>query len=56
MDGVSIIGGAAMANYFVSDARHSNTFTIVVTTPNQFLPVGVPLTWSGSSVQVTVAP
>ncbi|MGZ4532841.1 MAG: hypothetical protein ACXVXP_10875 [Mycobacteriaceae bacterium] len=56
MDGVSIIGGAATANYFVSAAPHSNTFTIIVTTPNPFLPVGVPLTWSGPSVEVTVAP
>jgi hypothetical protein len=57
MDGVSIIGGAARANYFISDARHSNTFTLIVTwEAAPFLPLGVPLTWSGRGVQVQVAP
>jgi hypothetical protein len=57
MDGVSIIGGAATANFFVSDAAHSNTFTLVVTwEAAPFLPLDVPLTWSGQGVQVQVAP
>ncbi len=57
MDGVSIIGGAATANFFVSDAPHSNWFTIVVTwEAAPFLPQGVPLTWSGQGTQVQVAP
>jgi hypothetical protein len=57
MDGVSIIGGAATANFFISDAPHSNSFTIVVTWEAlPFLPLNVPLTWSGKGTQVQVAP
>jgi hypothetical protein len=56
MDGVKIIGGAATANFFISDAAHSNTFTIVVTwEAAPFLPLNVPLTWSGKGTQVQVA-
>jgi hypothetical protein len=57
MDGVSIIGGLATANYYISDQRHSNTFTIIVTSElAPVLPLNVPLTWSGRGVQVQVAP
>jgi hypothetical protein len=56
MDGVSIVGGAATANFFISDAQHSNTFTIVVTwEAAPFFPLNVPLTWTGKGVQVQVA-
>ena len=56
MDGVSIIGGAATADYFISDAGHSTTFTLIVTwEAAPFLPLGVPLTWSGHAVNVQVA-
>jgi hypothetical protein len=57
MDGVSIVGGLATANYYISDRGHSNTFTLIVTSElAPVLPLGVPLTWSGSGVQVQVAP
>jgi hypothetical protein len=57
MDGVSIVGGAAKANFYISDAQHSNQFTIVVTwEAAPFFPLNVPLTWSGRGVQVQVAP
>lgn len=57
MDGVSIVGGLATANFFVSDQQHSNTFTLIVTSELvPVLPLNVPLTWSGKGVQVQVAP
>lgn len=57
MDDVSLLGGAARANFYISDAPHSNSFTIVVTwEAAPFLPEGVPLTWSGHATQVQVAP
>src|SRR5579859_1130095 len=57
MDGVSLIGGAARANFYISDTPHSNSFTIIVTwEAAPFLPEGVPLTWSGQGTQVQVAP
>lgn len=57
MDGVSIVGGLATANYYISDQRHSNTFTMVVTSElAPIFPLNVPLTWSGRGVQVQVAP
>jgi hypothetical protein len=56
MDGVSIVGGLATANYYVSDRGHSNTFTMVVTSElAPVFPLNVPLTWSGRGVQVQVA-
>jgi hypothetical protein len=56
MDGVQIVGGLETANFYISDAPHSNTFTIVATGGVPVLPIGVPLTWSGRGVQVQVAP
>jgi hypothetical protein len=57
MDGVSIVGGAATANYFISDASHSNSFTIIVTSETApFFPLNTPITWSGKGVQVQVSP
>jgi hypothetical protein len=57
MDGVSIVGGAATANFFISDAPHSNWFEIIVTWEAEpFLPENVPLIWSGQGTQVQVAP
>jgi hypothetical protein len=57
MHNVAIIGGQAHANFYISDAPHSNWFQIVVTQENApFLPLNVPLTWSGQGVQVQVAP
>jgi hypothetical protein len=56
MDGVQIVGGLETANFYISDASHSNTFTIVATGGVPVLPIGVPLTWSGRGVQVQVAP
>jgi hypothetical protein len=57
MDGVSIIGGAATANFYVSDQPHSNWFKIVVTwEAAPILPLNVPLIWSGPQTQVQVAP
>jgi hypothetical protein len=56
MIGVKIIGGLETANFYISDAPHSNTFTLVATGGVPVLPQGVPLTWSGKGVQVTVAP
>ena len=56
MDGVSIVGGLAVADYFVSDAGHSNTFTMIVRSElAPLFPLNVPLTWSGRGVQVQVA-
>lgn len=57
MDGVSIVGGLATANYFVSGVGHSNNFTMVVTSElAPLFPLNIPLTWSGRGVQVQVAP
>lgn len=57
MDGVSIVGGAARANFYVSDQPHSNWFKIVVTWEAvPVLPLNVPLVWSGPQTQVEVAP
>lgn len=57
MDGVSIIGGAATANFYISDQPHSNWFKIIVTwEAAPFLPLNVPLIWSGPQTQVQVAP
>jgi hypothetical protein len=56
MDGVQIVGGLETANFYISDAPHSNTFTIVATGGVPVLPIGVPLIWSGRGVQVQVAP
>jgi hypothetical protein len=56
MDGVSIVGGLATANYYISDQGHSHTFTMVVTSElAPIFPLNVPLTWSGRGVQVKVA-
>ncbi|HZD86542.1 MAG TPA: hypothetical protein VE088_00885 [Gaiellaceae bacterium] len=56
MHDVSIIGGLATADFTISDARHSNWLQIVVTWEAlPFLPLGVPLTWSGTGTQVQVA-
>lgn len=57
MHNVSIIGGQATADFYISDAPHSNWFQIIVTQENApFLPLNVPLQWSGQGVQVQVAP
>jgi hypothetical protein len=57
MDGVSIVGGAATADFFISDAPHSNSFTIIVKSEAApFFPLNKPLTWSGQGVQVQVSP
>lgn len=56
MDGVKIIGGLETANFYISDAPHSNRFTIVATGGVPILPQHIPLTWSGQGVQVQVAP
>jgi hypothetical protein len=57
MRNVSIIGGQATADFYISDAPHSNWFQIIVTQENgPFLPLNVPLQWSGQGVQVQVAP
>jgi hypothetical protein len=56
MIGVKIIGGLETANYYISDAPHSNSFTIVATGGIPILPFGVPITLSGRGVQVQVAP
>ncbi|HEY5694317.1 MAG TPA: hypothetical protein VIR14_07405 [Gaiellaceae bacterium] len=57
MDGVSIVGGLATADYRISDQRHSNTFTMIVTSELiPLFPLNVPLTWNGRGVQVQVAP
>jgi len=56
MDGVSIVGGLATANFYVSDQGHSNTFTMVVTSElAPLFPLNFPLQWSGRGVQVQVA-
>ncbi len=56
MDGVSIIGGHATANFRISDARHSNEFEIYVTAEDgPYLPAHQWLKWSGSQTQVQVA-
>jgi hypothetical protein len=55
MDGVSIIGGAATANYFILDQPHSSWFMIVVTfDPLHLLPPS--LIFSGRGTQVQIAP
>lgn len=57
MDGVKIVGGLATADFFISDARHSSWFKIIVTSElAPVLPLNVPLVWSGQGTQVTVAP
>jgi hypothetical protein len=56
MDGVKIVGGLETANFYISDAPHSSTFTLVATGGVPVLPIGVPIVWSGRGVQVQVAP
>jgi hypothetical protein len=56
MDGVSIIGGLATANFFILDQPHSSWFQIQVTSdPFHILPAST-LTWQGGGTQVQVAP
>lgn len=57
MDGVKIVGGAALANFYVSDQPHSNWFKMIVTSEAApIFPLNVPLIWSGPQTQVQVAP
>ena len=57
MDGVKIVGGAATANFYVYNTRHSNWFKMVVTSEvAPIFPLNTPLIWSGPQTQVTVAP
>jgi hypothetical protein len=56
MDGVKIVGGAAIANFYVYNTPHSNWFKMVVTSEIEpIFPLNTPLIWSGSHTQVTVA-
>lgn len=56
MDGVKIVGGLAIADFFISDAPHSNWFEIIVRSEQlPFFPLNVPLQWSGPSTEVQVA-
>jgi hypothetical protein len=55
MDGVSLIGGEATANFFILNQTHSSWFEVVVTSdPLGLLPPV--LIFSGRGTQVTVAP
>jgi hypothetical protein len=65
MDGVKIVGGAAIADFFISDAPHSNQLTVVVTQivdPSALPPtfhVGTTFSFTGgpqTEVQVATAP
>lgn len=57
MDGVSIIGGLATANYFILNQPHSSWFKVVVTSdPLHLLPPSGVLLFQGAGTQVTVAP
>jgi hypothetical protein len=57
MDGVRIVGGAAVANFYVYNTPHSNWFKMVVTWEAvPIFPLNVPLIWSGQGTQVQVAP
>jgi len=60
MNGVSIVGGAAIADFIISDAPHSNWFQIYIewVAPGAPLPFGPgdTLTWQGPQTQVQVAP
>jgi hypothetical protein len=60
MNGVSIVGGAAIGDFIVSDAPHSNRLDIYIewVAPGAPLPfqAGDTLTWQGPQTQVTVAP
>lgn len=55
MDGVSIIGGLATANYFILDQPHSSWFKVVVTYDPLHLLPPFPLIFSGHGTQVQVA-
>jgi hypothetical protein len=55
MDGVSIVGGAATANFSILDQPHSSWLEVVVTSdPLHLLPPT--LVFSGQGTQVQVAP
>lgn len=57
MDGVSLVGGAARADFYVSDQPHSNWFELIVTwEAAPILPLNVPIVYSGRQTEVTVAP
>lgn len=57
MDGVSIIGGLATANFYISDAPHSNALTVEVTSdPLHLLPPVLNFSGQGTQVQVAAHP
>ena len=53
MDGVSLIGGLATANYFILNQPHSSWFKVVVTSdPLHLLPPTIEFNGRGTQVQV----